>query len=231
MIIPLIIAVHSKNIDFKPNINQKPVKMTTIELREKYGPEATIVAMYRHGTKTPTGHITPECLAEVMTNGIPGIGKDVTLVMLGSCYARTHEMSYALLCWLSRQLPEVHDGDDDDDDFVALEPIGHDKRVGNPIIFNGLKDAMGKKDPQTSNYQAAIETEAGKAWSEGMAELMADIFEAFGGATMAICGHTPGTEIAYNLYAEEKDPSWTAKELECIFLVQAEYGGKIIALK
>jgi len=192
--------------------------MNTDEIAEKFGPAARILFIFRHGYKTPDNHVTVECLQDIVKNGIPGAGRNINVIHLGSEYIRTRETVEALTIWLLNQGVNVFE-----------YPIPSDDRLGNSEVFklytSETKEIMKAKN--LNNYQilAQLQPDILKDWEKDLRDVVNDIFDMLAdGDVCAVPCHSPTVEAIYNVFADKKDPNMFVKELEGIFLVEDEEG-------
>ena len=198
--------------------------MTTYsEIRKKYGKNAKIAFVFRHGKKTPDNHITAQCIANITESGIVGVTPDVNILHMGSALVRTKETVEALKIWLLEKGAKIRG------------EIHADENLGSDELFNcftpEIRETM--KTRGLTNYEAVkiLMSELFDYWQKNLKKTFNGIFDLIEPSDFIVVPcHSPTVEMAYNLYADEPDEKIVINELEGIFLVQDE-AGKIIALR
>jgi|GEM_PF-1507947 len=200
--------------------------MNLTQIIEKFGKEAKIIFVFRHGKKTEDGkHITVECLKSIVENGVPGASTNINTIHRGSAFVRTEETVLALKLWIMRNGGEFLD-------CLGLvnDDLSADPRLANEKVFKVFTpEILGKKKSEgLSNYEVMEKycKEDFEGYQYDLRQIIEDLLEnrVCEGDVCAVPAHTPTVEIIYNTFTAEKDPKFEAKELEGIFVVEDEKG-------
>jgi len=70
-------------------------------IREKINGGVKYIYIFRNGPETSNGHTTPECLQNIMSEGLPGI-TTINVLHYGSNSAAIGETNLALAVWIIR---------------------------------------------------------------------------------------------------------------------------------
>jgi len=189
--------------------------MNTTEIMQKFGEDSKLAFIFRHGIKTPDNHITPECLADIKVNGIPGAGTNINVIHEGSDFIRTKETVKALEYWLIKNGASI------------TNRFGSSEALGNEGIFNFYTDEIQAKMKANNlgNYETLVRYGVSTLmnWENDLTFFLNGLFQDLApGDVCAVPCHTPTVEAIYNIYAN--DLKMTVKELEGIFLIQDPRG-------
>jgi len=188
-----------------------------------------IAFVFRHGIKDQNGHVTIDCLKDIMEKGIPAITPDPNIgfvyIHRGSIYLRTEETVRALQIWLLRHDVNIYE--------MELE---HDPVLGNDYLFNSFTPEVKKimSERGLTHYIAVkkLMPDTFLDWRAKLGLLFRDIFHYSmeWGDIMLIPCHSPTVEMVYNMYAEKPDDKMVVKELDGVFVLQIK-GGRTIAIR
>lgn len=186
--------------------------MNTVEIQERFGKEAKVIFVFRHGIKTPDGHITPECLAKIEAEGIAGAGININVIQEGSDFVRTKETVEALEKWVIKNNGKIN------------RHIPSDSCLGNNAIFGFFTaDVMNQmKTMGYGNYETltVLGPQLQISWEADLENLISELFNQINpGDVCAVPCHSPTVEVLYNIYTALYDQKMTVKELEGCFLI------------
>jgi len=187
---------------------------------QEFGENSKIIIMVRHGFKTANGrNITPECLDSIIKNGVPGLTPEINMIQHGSYYLRTDETVCAITLNLLRNGGQI------------INHFPKDDRLANPKLFGLFTDELDKetKGAGLSTHEGlrTFRRDEYNNWTRGIDDFIFGTFSKMNPRDVCLVpAHTPVVEMSYNLYSKNPDPAMIVKELEYIFIVQPESGGR-----